>query len=42
MSLPQLNLVHQFYEVLDTQIQKLIIDQEKKLRKTQKLRDMAF
>jgi len=42
LSLSELNYVHQFYEVLDSEILKLKEDQEIKLHKTQRLRDLAF
>jgi DNA polymerase sigma len=42
LSLQELNYVPEFYEVLDAQILKLKQDQENKLSKTRRLRDVAF
>lgn len=42
LSVQELQYVHEFYEVLDAQILKLKQDQEVKLQKTQRLRDIAF
>lgn len=42
MSLQELNYVNEFYEVLDAQILKLKQDQENKLSKIKRLRDVAF
>lgn len=42
LTLNELQHVHEFYEVLDAQILKLQQDQEMKLQKTQKLRQIAF
>jgi len=42
LTLQELNYVHEFYEVLDSQILKLKQDQENKISKTMRLRDIAF
>ena len=42
LNLAELNYVHEFYEVLDAQILKLKQDQETKLQRTHKLRQIAF
>ena len=42
LSINELNYVHEFYEVLDAQILKLKQDQENKLSRTKRLRDVAF
>lgn len=42
LTLNELQHVHEFYEVLDAQILKLQQDQEIKLQKTAKLRQIAF
>lgn len=42
LTLNELHHVHEFYEVLDAQILKLQQDQEIKLQKTAKLRQLAF
>lgn len=42
LSAQDLSHVHEFYEVLDAQIDRIKDDQKTKLRKTEKLRDIAF
>ena len=42
LDLQELSYVHEFYEVLDSQILKLKHDQEIKLQRTQHLRNIAF
>lgn len=42
LSCNELNKVHEFYEVLDSQILKLFQDQEIKFKKTLKLRQLSF
>jgi hypothetical protein len=42
LTLQELSYVNEFYEVLDSQILKLKQDQENKLNKTKRLRDVAF
>ena len=42
LSYIELTHVHEFYEVLDSQILKLLQDQEIKFKKTLKLRQISF